>query len=240
MDVIPAVDLMGGKVVRLVRGDPKLATSYEHLGDPVSVAKRWEGEGAHFIHVVDLDAALELGSNLNVVESIVRAVKVPLQVGGGIRSLKAARHLFLIGVKRLVLGSVVFSRPSVIKALLGEFGENRVVVALDNLEGFVMIRGWQASTLVTVDDAVAKVSRMGVKLFLVTSVAQDGTLSGPDFESLSQLCSKGVNVIASGGIGSLYDLVALKRLGVSAVVVGKALYEGRFSLGEALRTVRDS
>ncbi len=239
MDVIPAVDLMGGKVVRLVRGDPKLATSYERLGDPVSVAKKWEAEGARFVHVVDLDAALELGSNLNVVESIAEAVRVPLEVGGGIRSIEAARHLFSIGVKRVVLGSVAFSSPSVVEALLGEFGGERVVVALDNVEGLVVVRGWKASAEVSVSEAVARFSKIGVKLFLVTSVARDGTLSGPDLDVLSQLCRKGVSVIAAGGIGSLDDLVALKTLGVGAVVVGKALYEGRFSLGEALRTVED-
>jgi phosphoribosylformimino-5-aminoimidazole carboxamide ribotide isomerase len=240
VDVIPAVDLMGGKVVRLLRGDPKLATSYEHLGDPVSFAKRWEAEGACFIHVVDLDATLELGSNLNVVESILGAVKVPLQVGGGIRTLKLARRLFGLGVDRCVLGSAAFSRPSFVKVLVDEFGEDRVVVALDNLEGTVLVRGWKASARVTVPEAVTKFSAIGVKLFLMTSVARDGTLSGPDLESLSQLSRQSVNVIAAGGIGSLDDLVALKDLGVGAVVVGKALYEKKFSLGEALRTVKDS
>ena len=239
MDIIPAVDLMGGKVVRLVSGDPKLATSYERLGDPVSVAKKWEAEGARFVHVVDLDAALELGSNLKMVESITKAVRVRLQVGGGIRSVEAARHLFSIGVKRVVLGSVAFSSPSVVEALLGEFGEERVVVALDNLEGLVVVRGWKVSTKVSVSEAVARFSKMGFKLFLVTSVTRDGTLSGPDLDVLSQLCRKGVSVIAAGGIGSLDDLVALKTLGVGAVVVGKALYEKRFSLNEALRTVKD-
>ena len=240
MDVIPAVDLMGGKVVRLVRGNPELATSYERLGDPVSVAKKWEAEGAGFVHVVDLDATLGTGSNLNVVESIVKAVKVPIQVGGGIRTLELARRLFCSGVNRCVLGSVAFSEPSVVKVLLDEFGENRVVVALDNLEGAVLIRGWKSSAKVTVLEAAEKFSGMGVKLFLVTSVVRDGTLAGPDFESLAQLCRKKIDVIAAGGIGSLDDLLALKRLGVDAVVVGKALYEKRFSLSEALRTARGS
>jgi phosphoribosylformimino-5-aminoimidazole carboxamide ribotide isomerase len=239
VDIIPAVDLMDGKVVRLVRGDPKLTTSYERLGDPVSVAKKWEAEGACFVHVVDLDAALELGSNLNMVESIAKAVRVQLQVGGGIRTVEDARRFLLTGVKRVVLGSAAFSSPSVVEALLGEFGEERVVVALDNLEGSVMVRGWKASAKVSVSEAVARFSKMGVKLFLVTSVDRDGTLSGPDLDVLSQLCRKGVSVIAAGGIGSLDDLVALKTLGVGAVVVGKALYEGRFSLNEALRTVKD-
>ncbi len=174
-----------------------------------------------------------------MVELIAKAVRVQLQVGGGIRSVEATRRLLLTGVKRVVLGSVAFSSPSVVEALLCEFGEERVIVALDNLEGLVMIRGWKASAKVSASEAVARFSKMGVKLFLVTSVARDGTLSGPDLDVLSQLCRKGVSVIAAGGIGSLDDLVALKTLGVGAVVVGKALYEGRFSLNEALRTVKD-
>jgi phosphoribosylformimino-5-aminoimidazole carboxamide ribotide isomerase len=138
------------------------------------------------------------------------------------------------------LGSVAFSEPSVVKVLVDEFGDDRVVVALDNLEGTVLIKGWKASAKITVSEAVTRFSKLGVKLFLVTSVARDGTLSGPDLGSLSKLCCQNISVIAAGGIGSLDDLVALKRLGVAAVIVGKALYEGRFSLREALRTVKGS
>ena len=239
MEVIPAVDIMKGKVVRLFRGDPRRASSYEHLGDPVSLARRWEAEGARFIHVVDLDAALGIGGNLSVIGSLVKSVGVPVQVGGGIRSLGLARNMLSMGVERVILGSLAFSNPSAVKALLEEAGEEHVVVALDNYEGFVMVRGWKASAGVTVDEAAEKFRRLGVKLFLVTSVARDGTLSGPDLETLSRLCRCGLEVIAAGGVGGIDDLLALKRLGVSGVVVGKALYEGRFSLSEALRAVMD-
>ena len=240
MDVIPAVDLMKGKVVRLMRGNPKLATSYEHLGDPVSVAKKWEKEGASFIHVVDLDASLGIGDNLKVIESIIKALKAHVQVGGGIRTLNLARKLLDSGASRCILGSIAFSKPSIVKTLLNEYSEKRILVALDNVNGEVLIKGWKASAKITVFDAIAEFIKIGVKFFLVTSVVRDGTLSGPDFESLSQLCKKGVNIIAAGGISCLDDLAALKRLGINAVVVGKALYEGRFSLSEALKTARDS
>jgi len=239
MEVIPAVDIMKGKVVRLVRGDPRHASSYEHLGDPISLARRWESEGARLIHVVDLDAALSLGGNLNVIEMLVKSVDVPVQVGGGIRSLELARKLLSIGVERVIIGSLAFSNPSVVKALLEEAGAERVVIALDNREGVVMVRGWKTSAGVTVDEAAENFRRLGVKLFLVTSVARDGTLSGPDFETLSRLCRCGLEVMAAGGVRSIDDLLALKRLGVYGVVVGKALYEGRFSLSEALRAVMD-
>jgi len=237
VEIIPAVDIMKGKVVRLVRGDPRLLSSYNHLGDPVSLARRWEAEGARFIHVVDLDAALGTGRNLKVIELIVKSVDASVQVGGGIRSLELARRLLLMGVNRVIIGSLAFSNPSVIEALLGEFGEERVVVALDHKEGVVMIKGWEISAGISVDEAAEKFRRFGVRLFLVTSVARDGTLLGPDIETLSRLCRSGLKVIAAGGISSIEDLLALNRMGVHGVVVGKALYEGRFSLNEALRAV---
>jgi len=239
VEVIPAVDIMGGKVVRLLRGDPKSATSYEHLGDPVTLAKRWEAEGARIVHVVDLDAALGLGSNVATIEEIAGAVSVPIQAGGGIRTLSKARELLGKGIYRVMLGSLALKEPSAVKILLDEFGQNHIVVALDNLDGVVMVRGWKASASVTVNDAVAKFSRLGVRFFLVTSVARDGTMSGPDFETLARLPRRDIAVIAAGGIGRLEDLVSLKRLGLYGVVVGKALYEGSFTLGKALRTVAE-
>jgi len=237
MDVIPAVDIMNGKVVRLPKGDPKSAVSYAHLGDPLTLAKRWEAEGAQIVHIVDLDAALGQGSNMKVIEEIVEALTISAQVGGGIRSLSAARALLNKGVGRVILGSLGFEDPSAVKALLNEFSDARVIVALDNLGGIVMVRGWRASSGITVDEAFEKFQKLGVKLFFVTSVEHDGTLSGPDLATLGRLCERGVSVISAGGVGGLDDLVALKRLGVRGVVVGKALYDGVFSLGKALRSV---
>ena len=239
MEVIPAVDIMKGRVVRLLRGDPRLMSSYDHLGDPVQLAKRWETEGARFIHVIDLDAALGMGRNLNVIESVVKAVNVPVQVGGGIRSLELAKKMLSIGVERIILGSLAFSDSSAVEALLEEFRAKRVVVALDHREGIVAIKGWKASAGIPVEEAAEKFRRLGVRLFLVTSVARDGTLLGPDLQTLSKLCRRGYEVIAAGGISSIDDLLALKRLGVHGVVVGKAIYEGRLSLSEALRAVMD-
>ncbi len=238
MEVVPAVDIMRGKVARLLRGDPRFVTSYEYLGNPVRLAKRWEEEGARIIHIVDLDAALGLGENVDVIEKIIESIGVSAQVGGGIRSLNQARELLGKGATRVVLGSLAFDEPSSLQALLRQFGEDHVVVALDNLDGMVVVQGWKASADVSVDDAVVEFSKLGAKLFLVTSVVRDGTLSGPDLETLARLCCQGIDVIAAGGIGSLGDIAALKRLGVREVVIGKALYEGLLSLREALRLGR--
>jgi len=239
MEVIPAVDIMSRKVVRLVRGDPQSAKSYENLGDPLTLARKWESQGARTIHVIDLDATLGMGSNLDLIDEIVRQIGVSIQVGGGIRSLSKARILLGKGAYRAILGSLAFKEPSAVKTLLDEFGDDRVVVALDNLDGVVMVHGWKTSARVTVDDAVTDFSKLGVNLFLVTSVGRDGTMSGPDFDALARLCRRGISVMAAGGIGSLEDLVGLKRLGLYGVVVGKALYEGSFTLREALRTVEE-
>jgi len=235
VEIIPAVDIMKGKVVRLLKGNPKLAKSYDHLGEPVSLARRWEHEGARIIHIVDLDAALGLGSNIEVICDIVKSVSVPVQVGGGIRSIGLARRLFSIGVKRIIVGSLAFSDPSAIKTLLREFGNERIAVALDHQRGIVMVGGWRRSSGISVVEAAEKFGEIGVKLFLVTSIHRDGTLLGPDLEVLSTLTSLGYRIMAAGGIRSINDILALKDLGVYGVIVGRALYEGKISLSEALR-----
>lgn len=239
MQVIPAVDVMKGEVVRLLRGDSRFAKSYRSFGDPVTVARRWEAEGAQIIHVIDLDAALGSGNNANVIEDIVKAVKVSVQVGGGIRSVDAARALLNMDADRIILGSLAFEEPSAVKAMVNEFGKDRVIVALDHLNGVVMVHGWKTHSRTAVDDAVFKFLELGVELFLVTSVARDGTMTGPDLETMARLCRHGIGVIAAGGIGSLEDLIALKRLGVCGAIVGKALYDGSFTLSEALKIVEE-
>jgi phosphoribosylformimino-5-aminoimidazole carboxamide ribotide isomerase len=239
MDVIPAVDLMDGRVVRLVRGDPKKMKPYEQFGDPVEVAKKWEREGADFIHVIDLDAALGRGSNLGVIGKIVKAVSKPVQVGGGIRSFEAAQKLFQTGVTRVILGSLAFKEPELLKRLLKVFGGDQVVVALDYRGDEVMVRGWKSATKLSLDAAVEKFVNLHVIFFLVTSITRDGTLTGPDYDTLVRVSNNPeINVIAAGGIGSLEDLKLLKRSGVQGVVIGKALYEGAFKLKDALEVAK--
>jgi phosphoribosylformimino-5-aminoimidazole carboxamide ribotide isomerase len=238
VEVIPAIDLMEGEVVRLLRGDPKARSTYEHLGNPVTVAKKWESEGARIIHVIDLDAALGLGNNRESIKAITRAVRVPIQFGGGVRSLDSARNLLREDAERIILGSLAFEDPKAVKTLIEEFGEHRVIVALDHIRGEVMVRGWRKTARLDVPLALQMFLRIGVKNFLVTSVYQDGTLEGPDLETLTKVCAyPEAKIIAAGGIGSLRDLVDLKKLMVRGVIVGKALYEGRFTLKEALMIV---
>jgi phosphoribosylformimino-5-aminoimidazole carboxamide ribotide isomerase len=238
MNVIPAIDLMNGKVVRLSRGDPATAKFYDQWGTPIELALKWKAEGATRLHIIDLDAALSLGDNTSVVAEVVRASGLPVQVGGGIRSVEAVEKMFKLGVTHVILGALAFSDPSVIPRIRKEHDADSVIVALDNREGRVMVEGWKTKTGVAMWDALEKFVNLGVTSFLITSIAQDGMLQGPDLETLAEACTyPGVNVIAAGGIGSLGDLVALQNVGIEGVVVGKALYEGRFTLKEAIETV---
>jgi len=225
---------MNGEVVRLLRGDPKQVKSYAHLGDPITIARRWESEGAKLIHVVDLDAALGLGENISIIGNIARSIKAPIQVGGGIRSVERARQLINAGVARTVLGSLAFRSVESLRALLEEFGDERIVVALDHLDGVVMIDGWRKSANITLREATQFFKSLGVRYFLVTSIQRDGMMVGPDMENLSKIIDLRVNVIASGGIRSLNDISMLRDLGVYGVIIGRALYEGSFTLKEAL------
>jgi phosphoribosylformimino-5-aminoimidazole carboxamide ribotide isomerase len=238
MQVIPAIDLMKGKVVRLTKGDPNTAKIYEHLGSPVEVALKWKSEGAKRIHIIDLDAAFSRGDNRNVIAEIAKATELPIQVGGGIRSYEAAEKLLATGISHVILGALAFSDPRAITKILKQFGPEHVIVALDNKDGKIMVEGWQTATEYSIAKAMTKFREIDVRNFFITSIAVDGTLQGPDLEILSEASkTPDVDIIAAGGIGGINDLIALKNVGVKGVVVGKALYEGRFDLKEAIEAV---
>jgi phosphoribosylformimino-5-aminoimidazole carboxamide ribotide isomerase len=241
MMIIPAIDLMQGKVVRLSRGDPATAKYYEQWGTPVQVALKWKNEGASRLHLIDLDAAFGAGDNKTVVAEVAKASCLPIQVGGGIRTKAQAEKLLEIGVNHVILGALAFSDFHVIPKLQQKFGSDSVIVALDNKRDKVMVEGWKTETDFTLWVALEKFINLGVTTFLITSINQDGMLQGPDLETLSKACTyHGAKVIAAGGIGSLSDLVALKQVGVEGVVVGKALYESKFTLREAIETVKEN
>jgi phosphoribosylformimino-5-aminoimidazole carboxamide ribotide isomerase len=229
---------MNGKIVRLTRGDPKTAKVYDQFGTPLEAAKRWRDEGAGKLHIIDLDAAFGIGNNHAVITEIAASVALPIQVGGGIRSFETAAGLFKMGISQVILGALAFSEPSAIGRIQERFGADSVIVALDNRDGRVMVKGWQTATGLGVEEALLKFTKLGVRTFLITSIAKDGMLSGPDLETLKQACQyPNVKVIAAGGISSINDLAALKRIGAEGVVIGKALYEGRFTLKEAISEI---
>jgi len=239
MEVIPAVDLMKGKVVRLSQGDPKTAKVYNHLGEPIAIAKKWEKDGANTLHVIDLDAALNMGNNFAIISKIVEAVNLPIQVGGGIRKLETAENLLKMGISRIILGALAFNEPHTLTKIQKKFGNERVIVALDHQDGKIMVEGWKTPTKLGIEEALTKFLDLQVKTFLVTSITKDGTLIGPDINTLSKVCvNPRVNIIAAGGVSSLNDLIILKQIGVKGVVIGKALYEGIFTLKEALKVAK--
>lgn len=231
MIVIPAIDLRGGRCVRLFRGDPTAETVYDE--DPVDIAKRFETDGARRLHLVDLDAARDAGSNREIVKEICRSVAVPVQLGGGLRTLDAVERALDDGAARAILGTAALEPGLVIEAV-EQFGDG-IVVALDVREDHVLVRGWQEEGP-RLEEAVAALHDAGMARFLVTSVHQDGTMDGPDmplYERVLQLTDR--PVIASGGVRRADDVWALRELGVEAVVVGKALYSGTLRLTEVVR-----
>ncbi len=239
MLVIPAIDLMKGKVVRLTRGDPNTAKVYDYLGTPVEIAQKWKAQGAERLHIVDLDATFGVGDNLKIVAEIAKATRLPIQVGGGVRTVKTVENLLANGIRYVILGELAFRDPSALKQIQGKFGPEPLIVALDNKDGKVMVAGWKTATPYSMSEALEKFVKLNVKAFLITSIAKDGMLQGPDLKSLGEACRhSGVEVIAAGGIGELNDLIALKKVGASAVVVGKALYEGKFTLEKAIQTLK--
>ena len=240
MKIIPAVDLMRGKVVRLFQGKLETAKTYDYLGEPVSIAKKWEDEGVDALHIIDLDAAFGMGNNMETIYKIINVVNIPVQVGGGIRDLKTAEAFLSGGAEYVILGTLAFSRPKTLEELKNKFGD-RVIVALDHVKGIVMVKGWKIPTEFSVKEALEKFLQLQVSIFLLTSITMDGTLKGVDTDILSQACGyKNARIIAAGGVGSLKDISALRTIGVYGVIIGKALYEDAFTLKEALKVAREA
>ncbi len=234
MQVIPAIDIMDNQLVRLTKGDPDTKESYT-VTSPVEAALEWRSRDAELVHIIDLDAALGKQSNTETILEI--AEKVSLQVGGGIRTVETAQRLLDGGVQRIILGSMPIKNPEKAEKLLEQYGSDRVVIALDHRDGYLMVKGWQESTKHTLDESLNGFTAQGYTRFLVTNIDHDGMMTGPDTETYRRISGHG-KVIASGGVSSLADIEALKETGVESVVVGKALYMKRFTLEEAQEAAR--
>lgn len=234
MIVVPAVDIRGGKVVRLKQGQLQEETVYG--SDPVAVARHWEAEGAQRLHIVDLDAAISGKPQFDVVEAVIGAVRIPVEVGGGLRVLENAMRYKQRGVDRVIFGTAAIASPGVVQEAVRLWRES-VAVAVDAKDGKVSVAGWQEVTLVGVLELAAQVKGWGVPRIQYTDVVRDGTLVGPNVAAIEQLArASGLRITAAGGIATLDDLGKIRRLaplGVDEVVVGKALYERRFTLAEA-------
>ena len=231
-ELYPAIDVLDGKAVRLVQGD--FGRSKEYDADPLDAARRWVEQGARRLHVVDLDGAREgRPVNLGQLARIAAGVGVPVQYGGGLRRVAAVGEALGAGADRVVVGTAAFTDPDALDAMV-QCGGERVWVALDVREGVIATAGWLASTETTAPQAAIALAGRGVRGFVYTSVDRDGTLQGPDVEAVQRVLDAAgeAPVVYSGGIGSADDLRPLASLPLEGVIVGKALYEGRMSVGE--------
>lgn len=232
MIVIPAIDIRNGKCVRLFQGDYEQETVY--ADDPIAVARRWAELGAERLHVVDLDGALADGPrNLDLVRQIVASVRVPVQLGGGLKSAADVERALAIGVDRAILGTVALTDPSLTAELAARHGA-RVAVGIDARDGLVAVRGWRETSTVRAIDLGRELVDLGVGRIIYTDISRDGTLGEPNYEGLREMIERlGVPVVASGGVSALAHLRRLASLGAEATIVGRALYTGDLDLPAA-------
>jgi len=231
MKIIPAIDLMEGTVVRLIKGQPEKKTIYSD--EPIKIAKQWEKSGADLIHLVDLDATLGRGSNWELVKKVIKELSIPVQVAGGLRDESIITEALNIASK-VVLGTLAFKNKQILKKLLSNFGSDRMVISVDHIDGNIVVDGWQKNTGINLIDGINNFLEMGFSEFLLTNVNRDGTLQGPDLEFLRKACSiKYTKIIASGGLSNIADIIQVKKCNAYGVILGKALYENKISIEEA-------
>ena len=235
MKIIPAIDLMDGQVVRLYKGDPKQKTVYSN--DPVSIAKKWQDAGADMLHIVDLDATIGTGSNLDLIEQITKELSIPVEVAGGLRSEEIIDRAISFS-SRVVLGTLAFKDKELLQRIAKKYDYSKIVISVDHIDGFIVTHGWQESTKNPLLDAIDEFVGMGFTEFLLTNVSKDGTMEGPDLEYLEKACAiQNANVIASGGISNIDDVSDVQTKNAFAVILGKALYENKISIEEAKQLV---
>ena len=234
MELYPAIDIRQGRVVRLAQGEARRLTVY--ASDPTAVAEEFAAAGARWIHVVDLDRAFGTGENAGAVRRLVERVgaTIRIQLGGGFRSLGLIEEGLALGVARVVIGTAAAREPEIVARAVGEAGSARIAVGIDGRDGMVAVRGWTETTGERVDALAARAIAAGAGTLICTDIARDGMLAGPDIPGCAALQKLGAAVIVSGGVASLDDLRAARAAGLAGAIVGRAIYEGRFSLRDAL------
>ncbi|OIP70879.1 MAG: 1-(5-phosphoribosyl)-5-[(5-phosphoribosylamino)methylideneamino]imidazole-4-carboxamide isomerase [Oscillatoriales cyanobacterium CG2_30_40_61] len=239
MNIIPAIDLLDGRCVRLYQGDYNQAQTFNH--DPIAVAQDWVQQGATRLHLVDLDGA-KTGkpTNYHVIEAIANTIKIPVQVGGGLRSRDHVATLLNLGVERAILGTVAVENPQLVAELCAEF-PGHIAVGIDARNGKVATKGWLETSEVLATDLAEQMAQLGVAAIIYTDIHRDGTMTGPNIEALREIANiVSIPVIASGGVSSITDLLSLlslEPLGVKDVIVGRAIYTGDINLKEAIQAV---
>ena len=233
MEIIPAIDLRGGNCVRLYQGDYARETVFSD--DPLGVAERWQAEGGQRLHIVDLDGAHSGNpANLAAITAITRALAIPVQVGGGIRSVDTAAALFDAGAARIVVGTAAVADPELVAELCRRFGSEQVVVALDARDGMVAIRGWTETAAITATELAGRMAELGVVRLLYTDISRDGTLEEPNYAATAALVQdSGLKVLSAGGVGAAAHIARLATTGAEAAIIGRALYTGDITIAGA-------
>jgi len=237
IEIIPAIDVRGGKCVRLFQGDYEKETVFSD--DPVRMALRWESEGASFLHVVDLDAARNGDvENSDAIERICNSTKARVQVGGGIRTLDSAVEYVEKGIERVIIGTAAIESPKVVSSIIDSLGPQSVIVSVDARDGIVSIDGWTRESNVSAADLVKSVENMGVVRCLYTDISRDGTLTEPNYSAVEEIMTcTNMKVLVAGGISTIDSLLCLSDLGVEGAIVGRAIYTGDLKLSEVLNTI---
>jgi phosphoribosylformimino-5-aminoimidazole carboxamide ribotide isomerase len=234
MLLFPAIDIKNGQCVRLRQGSFQDVLVYSDI--PLKIAKQWEAAGASFIHIVDLDGAL-VGHSVNdeVIKTIVSEVKIPVQVGGGIRTIKDIENKLNLGVERVIIGTKAVKDPGFVRGAIAKFGAKRIVIGIDAKNGMVAIEGWEKVSEYTAITLALEMKKYGVKTIVYTDISKDGMLQGPNIVHTKELAdATGLNIIASGGVSSLKDLEILAENEIYGAIIGKALYENKVDLRKAV------
>ena len=237
MRIYPAIDIKEGKCVRLKQGNFENTTVYSN--NPIEMAKKWEQFGAQYLHIVDLDGARS-GKSINreIIQKIVHELSIPIQLGGGIRTLQDVERALNDGVQRVILGTSAVKNPELVKEAVKQYGE-RIVVGIDAKDGMVAIEGWEQISACSAIDFAKQMEQIGVQTIVYTDIAKDGMLEGPNIEAMKEMTqSVSIDVIASGGVSSKYDIIQLKETEVEGVIIGKALYTGNIDLRDVLEITK--
>lgn len=237
MRIYPAIDIKDGKCVRLLKGEFDKVTVFGD--DPVEMALKWEKQGGEFIHVVDLDGAVKgHGVNAEIIKKICQSVSVPVQTGGGIRTMEDIEAKLACGINRVIIGTKAVSDAEFVKRAVEKYGD-RIVIGIDAKDGMVAVEGWEKTSDFKAVEFAQKMEEIGVKTIVYTDIATDGTLAGPNIDAMREMAENtSMDIIASGGVGSLEHIKSLVPTGVEGVIVGRAIYTGNVDLAEAVKKVK--
>ncbi|MHA1821134.1 MAG: 1-(5-phosphoribosyl)-5-[(5-phosphoribosylamino)methylideneamino]imidazole-4-carboxamide isomerase [Promethearchaeota archaeon] len=238
MEIIPAIDIQDGKCVRLTKGLLEKKTVYYE--DPLDALHYWEEQGATRLHIVDLDGAFGIGTNYKLIKRIVNSTSIGIQVGGGIRTIEKAKKLIELGVERVIIGTAAVKNPNIVSRLEKEIGRDKIIVALDQKKGKLVIKGWTEAVEYDLFEFAKLIESKGAGGILISSVEGDGAFTGPDLETTKKMvASVNIPIIAAGGVRNTEDIRNLYEINVNAVIIGKAFYEGRLGFKECMNLLKD-